>query len=76
MLVITRKLNEGIIIDEDIEIVIVGMEDGKVKLGINAPHSIKVYRKEIYEAIKQENKEAVQIGKDALSYLINRQESE
>lgn len=73
---ITRKLNQGIIIDENIEVVVLGIEDGKVKLGIEAPKAKKIYRKEIFEAIKKENQEAMQVDRDALSYLINRKQKE
>ena len=59
MLVLTRKLNEVILIDDNIEVTILGVENGQVKLGINAPKEIKVYRKEVYDRIKNENKEAV-----------------
>jgi len=69
MLVITRKQDEGIIIDDDIEIVVLGIEDGKVKLGIEAPKDKKIYRQEIYQAIKAENQQAIHINKDILSQL-------
>ena len=69
MLVITRKLEEGIIIDGDIEIVVLGIEEGKVKLGIEAPKDKKIYRKEIFEAIKLENQSAININKDILNQL-------
>lgn len=69
MLVITRKSEEGIIIDGDIEIVVLGIEDGKVKLGIEAPKNKKIYRKEIFEAIKAENQKAININKDILNNL-------
>ncbi|KGG79983.1 carbon storage regulator [Caloranaerobacter azorensis H53214] len=58
MLVLTRKKNESIVINGDIEIVIVEIGDGKVKLGIKAPKNIEVHRKEIYEAIQKENRKA------------------
>lgn len=58
MLVLTRKKNESIIIGDNIEIVVAGIEDGKVKLGIKAPKDIDIYRKEVYETIEDENKTA------------------
>lgn len=58
MLVLTRKVGESLIIGDDIEIKIVEVNQKSVKVGIDAPKSITVYRKEIYEAIKQENIEA------------------
>ena len=69
MLVITRKINESLMIDEDIEVVVLGIEDGKVKLGIEAPKSKKIYRKEIFQAIKTENQQATHINKNILSNL-------
>lgn len=59
MLVLSRKLNEKIVIDDNIEVTIVGIENGKVQLGIEAPKDIEILRKELLEDIKAENKEAV-----------------
>ncbi|MCT4566296.1 MAG: carbon storage regulator CsrA [Maledivibacter sp.] len=59
MLVLTRKKNQSIKIGKDIEIKVLGIEDGKVKLGISAPKSIEVHRKEIYERIADENRNAI-----------------
>lgn len=47
MLVLTRKMNESIIIDGNIRIKIVGMRNGQVRLGIEAPDNIKVFREEL-----------------------------
>ena len=58
MLVLSRKTNESIIIGKDIEIKILGIEDGKVKLGIEAPRGLEIYRKEIYVEIEEENRTA------------------
>ncbi len=58
MLVLSRKSNESIIIANNIEIKILGIEDGKVKLGIEAPRDVEIYRKEIYVEIQEENKAA------------------
>jgi len=60
MLILTRKINESIIINDNIEIIVAGIEDGKVKLGIKAPKDIEIHRKEIYENIMAENKDAAQ----------------
>jgi len=69
MLVVTRKHDESVIIDGKITIKVLAIEDGKVKLGIDAPQSIKIYRQEVYEAIKKENEEAVSIGIEMLNNL-------
>lgn len=58
MLILTRKKNESIIINDNIEITIVDSDDGKVKIGIDAPLSVKIFRKEVYDAIIEENKAA------------------
>lgn len=55
MLVLTRKKNESIIIGDNIEIVITDITEDKVKIGIIAPKSINVYRKELVDAVKDEN---------------------
>jgi len=60
MLVLSRKVNESIIIGENIEIMVVEVKGDQVKLGINAPKNISLYRGEIFEAIQKENIEASQ----------------
>ncbi len=60
MLVLTRKEGEGIIIGDDIKITIVELKGGGVRVGIDAPRDLKVHRQEVFERIKQENKEATQ----------------
>ena len=52
MLVLTRKLGEAITIGDDIKIVIVDLDGAQVKIGIEAPRNIEVYREELYEKIK------------------------
>jgi carbon storage regulator len=66
MLVLTRKLNERIMIGDEIEITVVEIKGDAIKLGINAPKEIKVHRKEIYLAIQNENIDA---SKAAVSRL-------
>ena len=55
VLVLTRHCDQSIMIGDDIEVTIVDMKGGKVRLGINAPKHISVHRKEVYEAIRREN---------------------
>ncbi len=59
MLALTRKKGETIIINDNIEITVLGTNGDQVKLGISAPKNIPVFRKEIYEQIQQENKESI-----------------
>ncbi len=59
MLVLTRKKGEALILNDNIEIVVLGIDGEQVKLGINAPKNIEVHRKEIYLAIQEENRGAI-----------------
>ena len=59
MLILGRKLDESILINENIEIKIIGISEGKVKIGIEAPREVEILRKEVKEAIVNENKEAI-----------------
>ena len=65
MLALTRKKGESIVIGDNIEVVVLGTHGEQVKLGIIAPRSIPVHRKEIYEQIKLENIEAVKSANPA-----------
>lgn len=56
MLVLTRKENESIIIGNSVKITIIRCEDGKVKLGIEAPDDVKIHREEVLNMVKEENK--------------------
>ncbi len=55
MLVLSRNVDETIMIGDAIEIMVVDVKGGRVKIGIRAPQYVPVYRKEIYMAIKNEN---------------------
>lgn len=61
MLVLSRQKDQTIMIGDDIEITIVDVRGDKVRIGIAAPSNIPVHRKEVYEAIKQENKQAANV---------------
>ncbi len=69
MLILSRKINESIMIGDQIEISIVDIKGDQIKLGINAPKNVKVYRKEVYVAIQEENIEAVKASPDAIAGL-------
>jgi carbon storage regulator len=58
MLVLTRKIGEGIVIGDDITITIVEMKGGAVRVGIDAPREKKIYRQEVVERIAKENQDA------------------
>lgn len=68
MLVLARKKGQSILIGDGIEIFVVGVEGDQVKIGINAPPQVKVYRKEVLEAIRESNRDAV-ASPDALEML-------
>lgn len=67
MLVITRKKGESILIGDDIEISISKIEDGSVKLAIKAPKEMTILRKELFEEVQNENKEAMSINLELLN---------
>ena len=58
MLVLSRKLNESIVIDDTITVKIVSIDKGVVKLGIEAPSNINILREELIQAVTESNKEA------------------
>ncbi|WP_041223752.1 carbon storage regulator CsrA [Deferribacter desulfuricans] len=67
MLVLTRKIGESVIIGDDIEVKVVNVNGKAVRLGIVAPKHISVHRKEIYDAILEENLSAAK--KDDITKL-------
>ena len=58
MLVITRKTDQSIVINGEIEVVVVGISKDGVRLGINAPRNVQIHRREVFEAIKAANEAA------------------
>ncbi len=72
MLVLSRKKNESIIINDDITIVVVEIRGDKVRLGVEAPKEVPVHRNEVYEAIRRNQGQASApsveaVGPDATS---------
>lgn len=59
MLVLSRKKEEGIVIDGDIEIKVLEIDEGRVRLGITAPKHKEIVRTELYSLVQDENKAAV-----------------
>ena len=62
MLVLSRKKNESIVINNDITIVVVEIRGDKVRLGVEAPKEVPVHRREVYEAIRRNEAEAEAAG--------------
>jgi carbon storage regulator len=58
MLILARKINESIMIGDQIEISVVDIKGDQVKLGISAPQQVKVFRREVYRMIQEENRQA------------------
>lgn len=59
MLALSRKKNEALVINNDIEITVLDIRGDQVKIGISAPKEVPVYRKEVYLQIQEANKEAM-----------------
>ncbi len=71
MLALARKVNESIIINDNVEITILEIKGDQIKIGINAPKSVPIYRKEIYSQIQDSNREAAKTADPAaLSELL------
>ncbi len=60
MLALARKINQSIMIGNDIEVTLLEIKGDQIKIGINAPKNVPIYRKEIFVQIQQENKNAGQ----------------
>lgn len=67
MLILSRKKNESIIIDGNIEIQVIDIGEGRVRIGINAPKSMEIHRKEVFDKINEENAEAANSKKSMKS---------
>jgi carbon storage regulator len=90
MLVLTRKKGQNLIINDNIEVTILETRGDTVKIGINAPKSVSIFREEIYEEIKKANEQAIkevslpefnsainipESGKDFASEYLNKLQS-
>lgn len=71
MLILTRKAGESILIGDDIEITITSIDQNKVRVGIQSPVHIPIYREELYKKIQKENRAAAQIGKEEFESLLD-----
>jgi carbon storage regulator len=72
MLVLARKLNQNIVIDDRIVIKVLRVERDVVKLGIQAPTSIPVHRQEVYDEIQRTNQAALNNGRPTLPRLLQK----
>ena len=59
MLALARKVNESIVINDDVEVTVLEIKGDQVKIGINAPKSVPIYRKELYVQIQKANEVAM-----------------
>ena len=59
MLVLSRKLNETIVIGDNVRVTLLGIDGDKIKLGIDAPRDVRVFREELLEATRSTNKQAL-----------------
>ncbi len=75
MLVLTRKKDQTIVINDNIEITVLDIQGDQVRIGINAPRSVAIHRKEVYLEIQEENKkaaEAANVPLDNIMKLVNK----
>jgi carbon storage regulator len=72
MLILSRKLDEKIVIGNDIEVSILEIRGDQVKLGVNAPRAVKVFRSEVFDAIQAENRAAAASAVDIPSIGLPR----
>ena len=72
MLIITRKLGEGITIGDNVELIINEITDGKVKIAIEAPKEVKILRKELVEAVAMNREAAQSVMVDKMQVMKNR----
>lgn len=70
MLTLTRKVGEIIRIGDDIQIVVKEIRKNQVRIGIVAPREVKIFREEVYQNIVAENRQASQVGADALDKVV------
>lgn len=71
MLVLSRQRDESIIIGDNVVVTVVDVRGDKVRLGIDAPIEISVHRREVYEAIQRENRQAAKIKTEDTKQLPN-----
>ena len=70
MLVLSRRKGESIVIQDNIEITVLGIEGDNVRIGITAPRQVDVFRKEIYLSIQELNRQSVTHGQVDIAKLL------
>lgn len=58
MLILTRKVNESLMVGDDVTVTVLGIKGGQIRIGISAPLDVAVHRQEVFERIQQEQGEA------------------
>jgi len=71
VLILTRRVGESIVVGDDIVLTVFEVRGDAVRIGIDAPKSVRVNRKEVYEEIQRSNEQAVSTSDDALDALRN-----
>lgn len=70
MLVLTRKKDQTIIINDNIEITVLEIQGDQVRIGIKAPRNVSIHRKEIFLEIQEENRKAAETGNVSLDSIM------
>ncbi|PYG89116.1 carbon storage regulator CsrA [Ruminiclostridium sufflavum DSM 19573] len=70
MLVLSRKKDQAIMLGDNIELTIIEIQGDQVRIGINAPKSVTIYRKEIFVEIQEENRKAARSGMIQLDAIL------
>ena len=76
MLVLSRQRDETIMVGDDIEVTVIDIRGDKVRLGVTAPREVSVHRKEVYDAIRRENREAAQVSPEDLAGVFKRKKTD
>lgn len=72
MLALARKVNESIVIGNDVEVTVLEIKGDQIKIGVSAPKNVPIYRKELYVQIQEENRKAVaEVDPSALNALFS-----
>jgi carbon storage regulator len=72
MLVLSRKIGESVIIQNNIKITVLEISGNQIKLGFEAPDDVPIYRQEVYERIVSENKSAVEVDRNSLKKFVSK----